>query len=199
MGLNGELFRYHEDGLVAFKSHTDAPPSRAVIYVAGLGDGFLQPPYVESLAGHLSKSLNVCLIQPLLHSSGHGFGFSSLDKDRRDLAQLLAYTTRHFPSIEHFVLMGHSSGCQSWLTFLEAHQSGAASKPSEELPMHMLRGVVLQGAASDRQYFLQDHLDVARMLEEAEKGSDKEAVMPSLFYGQLPVTPRRLIALLHEQ
>lgn len=199
MGLNGELFRYHEDGLVAFKSHTDAPPKHAVIYVAGLGDGLLQPAYVESLAKHLSKSLSICLIQPLLHSSGHGFGFGSLEEDRLDLEQLLAYASRCFPSIQHFILMGHSTGCQSWLTFLEALQNGPAFKHPEGLPMHMLRGIILQGAVSDRQYFLQDHPDIAKRLEEAEKSSDKEAVMSSLFYGHLPVTPRRLIALLHEQ
>lgn len=141
--ISGSLFVYHpEKDLVAFTTHPSS--SVALILVAGLSGGLLSLPYTEPLADKLSHS-NISLIMPLLSSSYHGYGTSTLAMDAQELTMLLRHCCSKL-NLQQLILMGHSTGCQDVMTLM---MQGFADDPCL---LHRIKGIILQGPASDRQY-----------------------------------------------
>jgi pimeloyl-ACP methyl ester carboxylesterase len=81
------------------------------------------------------------LVQPVLSSSYLGFGHGSLDRDVNELEELLEYLMNHRNG-KAFAIVGHSTGCQDAVCFLEK----ALPKVRE-----MVKVVALQAPVSDRE------------------------------------------------
>ncbi|GJD05834.1 UPF0613 protein [Galdieria sulphuraria] len=112
--IPGELCLYDEHKhLAAFVAY---PGSKAlVIFIAGLTDGLFSPRYWGPMAKALHSQGFTC-VQPILSSSYHGFGTSSLDQDVMELDTLIDFLSQHYePSC--IFLIGHSTGCQDAVTF----------------------------------------------------------------------------------
>ncbi|KAA6415621.1 MAG: hypothetical protein FRX48_00337 [Lasallia pustulata] len=181
----GVLHRY-ATRLVAFE-HTRTPhpsiePRNILLFVPGLGDGFLTVPYSTALAPCLPASYS--LVQPLLSSSYNGWGTSSLGLDVAEIAQCVAYFRRIRPGAK-VVLMGHSTGCQDVIHYLLS--PGLDARPT-------IDGVIMQAPISDRECFLmvldQESYDagvkVAQAYVEDGRGED---VLPGSVTGMFPRTP----------
>lgn len=138
-----------------------SPPLQGyLIFIGGMTDGLIACPYVPSLSSSI-RSLGWRCVQVELSSSRLGFGVSSLLEDVEELDCLVkALQTRYkqeelvarqqptdgvgsrpacsaFPKI---VLMGHSTGCQDAVYYLQ-HGRYKAS----------VCGVILQAPVSDRE------------------------------------------------
>ena len=139
--IPGGLFK-HSKQLASFISIPSANryPNGAILFVAGLGDGLLCPGYTLTMSSHFR------VIQPVLSSSYNRFGTSTLNKDAEELLEVIKCVKENMPDIQQIVLMGFSTGCQSICTLLASFKG--------QLPSQFIKGIVLQGAVSDRQYFL---------------------------------------------
>ncbi|EME29364.1 uncharacterized protein Gasu_31930 [Galdieria sulphuraria] len=150
--IPGELCLYDEHKhLAAFVAY---PGSKAlVIFIAGLTDGLFSPRYWGPMAKALHSQGFTC-VQPILSSSYHGFGTSSLDQDVMELDTLIDFLSQHYePSC--IFLIGHSTGCQDAVTFFRKGRNAT-----------LIRGIVLQAPVSDRD-FLQSLPDAQERLEKA--------------------------------
>jgi pimeloyl-ACP methyl ester carboxylesterase len=174
--LQGRLFQYHaERRLPAFQhgEHKDC-----VILIGGLTDGPLSLSYTVPLATQL-QTAGWSLVMPTLSSSYQGYGIHSLRDDCEELTALIEQL--HYRG--SVVLMGHSTGCQDSIWFMQH---------APEKARHRVRGVVLQGPVSDRDYMatLPDtaaHIALARSLQPA-------ALMPREA-GDAPITAARYLSL----
>ena len=137
MLMSGDLIQYRKNGQ-AFCSGLGGGQSRVVVYISGLTQGLLACPYVPSMAKEC-QSRGWGFVQPLLSSSYTGYGIWSLDKDCKELQELLEYLTRTYSELSHVVLMGHSTGCQDVVHFM---------KHAEQKIRKLVVGCVLQAAAS---------------------------------------------------
>lgn len=84
------------------------PCQNAVVFIAGLTDGFLSLKYTPLLAESL-LCLGYSLIQVNLSSSFHQFGFRSLKTDCEELTELVKEIRKKY-KFEKIVFMGHSTG-----------------------------------------------------------------------------------------
>ncbi|BDA40837.1 UPF0613 protein PB24D3.06c [Coccomyxa sp. Obi] len=165
--INGTLFQYSAN--VAFCA--DGARGRIhgckhLVLVGGLTDGLLNPKYSILLAESLAKE-DWCLVQPLLSSSYQGFGVSSLDKDAEELHLLIESLNTEFAS-KGIVLMGHSTGCQDAVRFVDKFSN-------QEHPL--LLGIVLQAPVSDREWLATKEstpalIRDAKAMVEAGKGEE---------------------------
>lgn len=133
----GELFVYNEaSGLTAFE-FGESSSSRVLVCIAGLTDGLLSMRYLPRLARNVGPE-GWRVIQPLLQSSYSGWGIGSLDEDASDIDCLLKCLVTE-RGVKEVVLLGHSTGCQDVVTFLEKH------------PNKRIKGAILQAPVSDRE------------------------------------------------
>ena len=190
--LDGCLFTYGEardggmQGLPAFRAgstwHT-----RCVVHIAGLTDGLLSCPWARDVAV-AAAAAGWGFVQPLLTSSYLGYGQASLATDARELARLLAVCTAQ--GVTHFVLLGHSTGCQDIVTLM---RSSAAQ----------ILGCVLVGPVSDREgrttYESSEQTEaLLRRAEELIATGEGSALMP-VEADPAPVTAERFFSLYHKQ
>ena len=149
--------------------------------MAGLGDGLLCPNYVQDMTS------NFCVIQPIMSSSYNRFGTSSLSKDAEELLEVIMCVRESLADIRQVVLMGLSTGCQSICTLLTSFK--------DKLDPHFIKGIVLQGAVSDRQYFLDElnpnHVLYQQILEEAEGNKDAPNKLLTLPFMNAPINVYR--------
>ncbi|KAF8063709.1 SPAPB24D3.06c [Scenedesmus sp. PABB004] len=144
--MQGTLFKYGPGAAhVAFKSqppaHGVAPaPARAVVLLGGLTDGLLFAPYAPHLERAAAR-LGWTLVQAQLSSSCAGWGLASLDADADEL-RLLSDCLRTRHGVAAWVLVGHSTGCQDAVRYVQRHRAHDDA----------LAGVVLQAPVSDREY-----------------------------------------------
>ncbi|KAJ4304345.1 hypothetical protein N0V88_001958 [Collariella sp. IMI 366227] len=91
--------------------HQQPTPENALIFIGGLGDGPNSIPYVRTLALHLSTlpHLSYSVFETRLHSAHTGYGYSSLDEDTYELAELVRHLRTRLGK-KKVVLMGHSTG-----------------------------------------------------------------------------------------
>ena len=150
---------YQTPHLTAFE-HTipDHPVDGALnilIFIPGLTDTPLHPTYPQL---HLLPFLSdpnrfapspptnrYTLVQPLLSSSGSGWGSSSLTQDVVEISLLIDYlrTLPRFASpASKIVLMGHSTGCQDVMHYLTS--TGHNTRPQ-------ISAAILQAPVSDRE------------------------------------------------
>lgn len=151
--MAGKLIRY---GIKpAHTAFVSGAHTRHVLLIGGLGDGMLLADYVPVLAERLDK-ISWSLVQPLLSSSLNGWGVGSLDEDASEIAMLARFLTSEMQSQE-FVLLGHSTGCQDAVRYLNTSQSRVTHPDAEvtqpEYPQP--KGVILQAPVSDRDWLAQ--------------------------------------------
>ncbi|XP_010546831.1 PREDICTED: UPF0613 protein PB24D3.06c isoform X2 [Tarenaya hassleriana] len=136
--FRGVLFKYGPKPIqVAFKT---GDYKQQVIFIGGLTDGFLATEYLETLAIALDKE-KWSLVQLLMSSSYSGYGTSSLKQDAQEIDQLVSHLINKENS-EGVVLLGHSTGCQDIVHYM---QTNAACSRA-------VRAAILQAPVSDREY-----------------------------------------------
>lgn len=137
--FSGNLFQYKSfPSLVAFES---SPPSKnKCILIGGLSDGLIPTPYTKDLETACHE-LGWSLVQPMISSSGLGFGHGTLSRDTDELDDLMNYLVHH-SSAETFALVGHSTGCQNSVHFM---------KYGDKELMKKVKLIALQAPVSDRE------------------------------------------------
>lgn len=188
----GDLSPAHP--LVAFE-HTAGLPREEVpntlIFLGGLFDGPLTVPYVPPLVSALDQKWR--LVEPILASAYKQSGFSSLNGDVVEIAQLVAYFRKLRPHGK-VVLLGHSTGSQMIMHYL--------LKEGEERPR--IDGGIMQASASDREILLDitPAKDYQRACETAQKyvqeGKEKDILpfeLTKSSLGSAPISARRWLSL----
>ncbi|ORZ24517.1 hypothetical protein BCR42DRAFT_342853 [Absidia repens] len=182
--FKGTLFTYHNSTrLTAFESGAE-DSDKAFIFLEGLGDGYNGVPYLGVLNDAVTK-LGYSLYQIQTTSFYKGYGASSLANDAKELDYLIGYLKEH-RNKKHFVVMGHSTGCQDsyW-----HNKNGQYRKD--------VSAYILQAPASDREWYADDfpgwpeHLKLATRMREEGRGSEW---MPRSI-SEIPVTADRFFSL----
>jgi pimeloyl-ACP methyl ester carboxylesterase len=167
----------------------DAKPVGAVVFVGGLGDGLLAVDYLEALQESLQRNQpDWTLVQLLMASSYGGFGVSSIEQDVQDIECALAKLTDC--GFKHFVLVGHSTGCQDAVAFLR--------KRADSNSKHNVIGAVLQAPVSDRLYIASEDPDkhaklMAKCAQMVTEGRGDELLPIDTFFA--PITAARYSSL----
>ncbi|WPK22847.1 hypothetical protein PUMCH_000066 [Australozyma saopauloensis] len=159
------IHRYYKSlTAIEFGQKSDTPQN-FLIFIGGLGDGFLTVPYVPDLAQGIEGKFgrNWTVVQALISSSYQGYGTGSLKRDVRELSQLVKYLrTKRGTKDSKVVLMGHSTGCQDTIEYLSklSNEEGFDS-------IFELNGGILQAPVSDSEAVL-DNDKIAGYLELAK-------------------------------
>ena len=190
--LSGQLFLYGA-GRAAFESslplieEKEKKKTRKCILLGGLSDGLCPVPYTQDLEIACKES-NWSLVQPILSSSYTGFGHGSLKRDCQELEELMDYLMK-YRDAEEFALIGHSTGCQNAVHFLESASDTFTSR---------LKLVALQAPVSDREATTvhppenySDLMKSARLL--VKEGKGQEMMPRSAFWA--PITAQRFLDL----
>lgn len=161
---------------------------RHVILVGGLTCGLLFSEYVPPLAQSL-ELLGWSLVHPLLSSSHQGWGVSSVSTDAEELVMLSTVLKESFDS-EEIIVAGHSTGCQDAVMY--------AKKSCGESKCPALKGVVLQGPASDRDFLTklpltEGRIDLCKEMVKAGRKSDVAFRMMEI--DGTPMTAERWLSL----
>lgn len=187
--MKGELYIYDkEKRLTAFESGPEDAES-CIVVIGGLTDGFLSLPFVPKLMEECGK-IGWCCVQVHLSSSYSGFGIYTIQQDAEELSHLLEYLGGARGK-KRVVLLGHSTGCQGVLWYLQ----------HSYLPEHHVGAAILQGAVSDRDHLMatlegcKDILDWA--LREIAEGRPN-SMHGSGLYGGIPMTAGRIRSMLDE-
>ncbi|KAL9101388.1 MAG: hypothetical protein Q9163_003346 [Psora crenata] len=193
--------------LVAFE-HLPHPsskvPKHTLLFLPGLSDGLLTVPYTSSLAASLPEDWR--FVESILGSSYRQWGFSSLDEDVTEIAQLVSYF-RSLKEDETFppgkgkvLLLGHSTGCQMIMHYFLSDPSNgyeAGKRPRIE-------GAIMQGSVSDREAMtmLIPTQEYERACETARQyvnhGQGRDVLPTSLTqkcFGKVPMTAERWLSL----
>jgi len=183
--LTGDLFLY-AGGRAAFESPAaQPPPEKKCILIGGLSDGLLPCPYTDILE-KMCQERSWSLVQPIFSSSYTGFGHGSLERDCNELEELMRYLIE-FRNGKEFAIVGHSTGCQDAVYFLENAEIALRSK---------LRFIALQAPVSDREGAMQQE-GYEEKIAYAEKiiqdGNGQEMLPRSYFWA--PITAQRFVDL----
>ncbi|KAI8338195.1 hypothetical protein BC941DRAFT_396031 [Chlamydoabsidia padenii] len=180
--FKGTLFTYHNaTRLTAFESGA-TNSHKALIFFEGLTDGYNGVPYLSVLNDALVK-LDYSLIQIQTTSFYRGYGASNLANDAKELDYLIDYLKK-YRNKTHFIVMGHSTGCQDSYWHNKYGRNKAAA-------------YILQAPASDREYYADEfpaypeHLKLAIKMREQNRGSEW---MPRSI-SDVPVTADRFFSL----
>lgn len=127
MRIQGSLLTYSVSGLLAYENGIES--GRTVVLVGGLGDRMLSLSYIQDFLG-LCANHKIRLVIPEL-TSYPNFQTVAIDQDIEDINDMLG-------TIEgEIVLVGHSTGCQDILLYMEKYSNTN------------VKGIVLQGPVSD--------------------------------------------------
>ncbi|PNW82539.1 hypothetical protein CHLRE_06g283034v5 [Chlamydomonas reinhardtii] len=130
MQISGTLTRYGPAGPQVALLAGAPGVARAVVLVGGLTDGLLFAPYVATLTDALARR-GWAAVHASLQSAWTGYGTGSLDRDAADLRLLCAHL-RQQHGIRGVVLVGHSTGCQDAVRYMQRYCGagpGAAAAP----------------------------------------------------------------------
>lgn len=182
--LTGQLFLYAQ-GRAAFESSSKSitPSGKKCILLGGLSDGLLPVPYT-SLLEQACHENGWSLVQPILSSSYLGFGHGSLQRDCTELEELLDYLTEYRDGTE-FALVGHSTGCQDAVYFLEH------SNLRNKLSLVALQAPVSDREGSQSEEGFVDRLQHAQDLLDSDRGDE----MLPRSYHWAPITAHRFVDL----
>jgi pimeloyl-ACP methyl ester carboxylesterase len=118
---------------------TTPPFSKSVVlFIPGLGDGLFSLPFIEDFCSKLAF-INFSFSQVIMRSSFNRFGQHLLDDDRKDIHEAVLHLV--YLGFRRIFLMGHSTGCQDILYFLN----------KTRLDTSIIKGVILLGSVSDRE------------------------------------------------
>ena len=188
--LTGQLFLY-AGGRAAFESpsppisSTEKLSEKKLILLGGLSDGLLPCPYTDMLE-KACQDQSWSLVQPIISSSYTGFGNGSLERDCNELQELMRYLIE-FRNGKEFAIVGHSTGCQDAVYFLENAESSLVSR---------LKMVALQAPVSDREGAMQQEgytENIASAEKMVQDGKGQEMVPRSYFWA--PITAKRFVDL----
>ncbi|KAG0052182.1 hypothetical protein BGZ83_002910 [Gryganskiella cystojenkinii] len=146
MILQGTLSTYNPQTRLTIFESGPAQSQTSVVFIGGLMDGYNAVPYLPMLSKVLAEQLGISLIQVMLSSSHAGYGTASLMEDVQELDVLFSYLREQKNKTRLFII-GHSTGSQDAIKYAihGKHQS-------------VVKGLVLQGAVSDRE-FLQSSVE----------------------------------------
>ncbi len=173
----------HLVGFVSSKAGVGGVCKNAMVLIPGLTDGFMVMAYTEHLSSELLKR-DYSLVQVNLGSSFMQFGISSLKKDSEELAKLMPVLKEKF-KFEKIILLGHSTGAQDSLYFLQYRDEAS-----------LVNGIVLQAAVSDREC-MGTYEQTPRCLEEARRleSEGKLSAILSETVDGAPITAERFLSL----
>ncbi|CCD24939.1 uncharacterized protein NDAI_0E01230 [Naumovozyma dairenensis CBS 421] len=138
MAFKGTLHQY-DSTHVAFE-FTPTDMKNVLIMIGGMTDGLATVPYVTKLP-QVMEPLGYSVINIQMSSSFKGFGISSLDKDIKEIKELVKYLkSEKGGSREKIIIMGHSTGAQDVMHFLLHYPD-------------LVDAGILQGSCSDRESF----------------------------------------------
>lgn len=187
--FSGSLFQYKSfPSLVAFESAPAAnlqeSPNKCIL-IGGLSDGLIPTPYTKDLESSCHET-GWSLIQPLISSSGVGFGSGNLKRDTEEISHLMEYLKQH-RNAERFALVGHSTGCQNSVHFMKYAQKDLVER---------VKVVALQAPVSDREAAMtgpkyHEHIEHAKKLQ--AMGQEDEMMPRSAFWA--PITAARFLSL----
>lgn len=117
--LNLQVFSFNENcelflKPVEQKDISGPDDSPILLFIAGMDDFFISSPFIKQLFFKWSKTN----IAQLRLSSNPNYGFFTLKDDARDIEMALSHLIKMKRKI---VLMGHSTGCQSIMYFLDKY------------------------------------------------------------------------------
>lgn len=192
--VQGTLFKYGPASIQsAFMTGSGAKGRCHAVFVPGLTDGLMSHTYFKPL-GEALEAQQWSLVQPQLSSSYGGWGTASLDQDASELLLLSRHLSSHYDS-KGIVLVGHSTGCQDAVRYVQRFASDRQAAP--------LLGVVLQAPVSDRE-FMNMLPKMREILVKAEKmvadGKGEDVVERDIFGPTAPVflSARRMVALMQK-
>jgi len=187
--FTGNLFQYKTfPSLVAFESsppnQTNPSPHKCIL-IGGLSDGLIPTPYTKQLETACHE-LGWSLVQPMISSSGLGFGNGSLKRDTEELSDLMAYLVHH-SFAETFAFVGHSTGCQNSVHFM---------KYAGKDMMEKVKVIALQAPVSDREGAMAEphyETNIAHAKKLQAMGQEEEMMPRNAFWA--PITAARFLAL----
>eukprot|EP00033_Pygsuia_biforma_P005596 GCRY01006181.1.p1 GENE.GCRY01006181.1~~GCRY01006181.1.p1 ORF type:complete len:330 (+),score=49.04 GCRY01006181.1:66-1055(+) len=176
--------------------------SKIAVLLSGLTDGLWSLPYSRHLADSL-RAKGWILVQPILRSSYLGYGTSSLKEDAEDIHALLRHLSQQMLVVE-FALIGHSTGCQDILYYLNhfsthhqpiLHQE-ARNVSSKDQTLPPISAAVLQGPVSDRQFMstLPETAEYINLAKQYMENGDGEHLLPRAA-DVAPITASRYLSL----
>jgi hypothetical protein len=188
--LSGQMFMYGA-GRAAFESPLPGKDeqlpisTKKCILIGGLSDGLLPTPYTQDLEAACQES-SWSLVQSIFSSSYTGFGHSSLKRDCEEIEELMRFLIQ-YRNAEEFCLVGHSTGCQDAVYFLEHAAPDLISR---------MKVVALQAPVSDRegassQDGYAENISKAKSL--VNDGNGQEMMPRSAFWA--PITAQRYLDL----
>lgn len=149
--MEGTLIRYgSKPAHVAFIATARRTCKKVLVAVGGLSCGLMFAPYVEQLASTLPERTGWTVVQLLLSSSHSGWGMGCVEEDAKEIGELLGTLSRSY-GCKEVVLLGHSTGCQDAVMYARIYGEDGKGHP-------LLKGVILQGPVSDRE-FLKGYMD----------------------------------------
>ncbi|KAF2857771.1 DUF1749-domain-containing protein [Piedraia hortae CBS 480.64] len=179
---NAGTLHYIPARLSAFE--LGASKANTLIWIAGLGDTQLFVDYPKALSTALALS-NWSVAIANLHSTGLGWGISSISRDANDLSKIVAYFRSHKPGGK-IVLMGHSTGCQDCMEYLLRKNE-------------TVEGVILQAPVSDREAMAMGDQNLVKEANEAATRMNPEDVLPHRLtrplFGRVAISARRWLDL----
>jgi len=136
----GEVFLYNESyGMAALEVGGCGSGEKALVCIGGLTDGLLSLRYMPMMAEVVARH-GWRVVQPVLSSSYSGWGTASLDADAAEIDGLLEYLKEH-RGLREFVILGHSTGCQDVVRYLQVGGKHVGD----------VKGAILQAPVSDRE------------------------------------------------
>ncbi|VEU24239.1 DEKNAAC105352 [Brettanomyces naardenensis] len=166
MTTSGTFYQYSPNhNLFAFEFGT-LHSKKVLIFVGGLGDGFLTVPYLSLLAQRLAQ-IGWSLIQIQTTSSYIGWGTGSLWRDSSEIAELATYLKSKDTdggAREVVGIMGHSTGCQNTIHYF--------TRQSRDSDYCELDFGIIQAPVSDRyaakifipEYLREESIELAKKL-----------------------------------
>ena len=145
-------FEYERSPLPS-RSTSPEPVTNSLLFVPGLYNTLLTPPYPDTIAQRLPPTWRLARIA--LRSSGEAWGTRSLKTDVADLRSVVAY----FRALHHHatgnagkvVLMGFSTGCQDLMEYLVDGSHADAQSEAPAATTHPIDAAILQAPVSDRE------------------------------------------------
>ncbi|GMH58987.1 hypothetical protein TL16_g02733 [Triparma laevis f. inornata] len=183
--ITGTIAKYHPfiplTTIISVRG-SSSPTSKTTrfgVLLGGLSDAHLPMPYNVPLAKTLDE-VGYALVNPVLRSAGLQFGWGSLEEDVEDIKHLIEFLEKEY-NAEEVVLIGHSTGCQQCVKFLEGGDVG------------IVKGVILQGPVSDRETDENNEEWVELSEEMIGEGKGNEFLPRAAFWA--PITAKRFCSL----
>lgn len=184
--LRGTLHTYGDNPTLSAFAHDAGDTRKIVLLVTGMNGTLPAVDYANDLAEALAE-IGWQLVQPMLRSSGGGWGGCSIMEDAEDLSRCVAYFQEE--GATSVVLMGHSTGkyvsylqtccCAYILASPGTQDTIAYHHMLRSFPMPKINASILQAPVSDREclHAMAPDLDVPSPLQPPE-GSSLDSFIP---------------------